>query len=117
MYCTNRQWCDFAVCTEVDIHIERIDRDIQWWNEQLLELKVFISTHFCLNLLVQGLRVVEKFVKQFSLTLLTSSVGTRLINLGKVSIVSSGGKSLIKPRGLTAKGRGQESHQAKGSDR
>ena len=41
MYCTNRQWCDFVVCTEVDIHIERIDRDIQWWNEQLPKLKVF----------------------------------------------------------------------------
>ena len=26
MYCDNKEWCDFVVCTEKDIHIER---DIQ----------------------------------------------------------------------------------------
>lgn len=41
MYCVNVEWCDFVVHTEKDIHIERISRNHQWWDKQLLKLKAF----------------------------------------------------------------------------
>ena len=41
MYCVNKEWCDFVVQTEKDMHIERIYRDREWWNKQLPKLKSF----------------------------------------------------------------------------
>ena len=41
LYCTNTMWCDFAVHTEKDIHIERISRNKMWWDQQLPKLKAF----------------------------------------------------------------------------
>ena len=43
MYCANKPWCDFVFCTERSIHVERINRQPQWWNQQLQKLKVFNS--------------------------------------------------------------------------
>ena len=40
MYCCNVEWCDFVVNTETDLHIERIPRDKEWWQEQLPKLKM-----------------------------------------------------------------------------
>ncbi len=41
MYCCDVEWCDFVVCTEKDLHIERINRNDMWWNEQIPKLKDF----------------------------------------------------------------------------
>ena len=41
MYCNEREWCDFVLCTENDIHVERIYRNTKWWDEQLPILKSF----------------------------------------------------------------------------
>ena len=41
LYCTDRDWCDFVVRTDEDIHIERIYRDKDWWEEQLPSLEKF----------------------------------------------------------------------------
>ena len=41
MYCVDKEWCDFVVRTEKSIHIERIYRDKDWWNQQLPKLKTF----------------------------------------------------------------------------
>ena len=41
LYCTNRDWCDFVVRTDKDLHVERIPRDSSWWNSQLPKLKKF----------------------------------------------------------------------------
>lgn len=41
MYCCNVDWCDFVVRTQQEIHIERILRDNQWWEEKLPQLKQF----------------------------------------------------------------------------
>ena len=41
MYWTNTEWCDFVVCTEKGMHIERICRNRARWNEQLLKFKKF----------------------------------------------------------------------------
>lgn len=35
LYCTDKEWCDFIVRTEKDIHIERIGRDRKWWDVQM----------------------------------------------------------------------------------
>ena len=35
--CDQRQWCDFVVNTEKDIHIERICFDQKWWDEQFMK--------------------------------------------------------------------------------
>lgn len=77
MYCDNKPWCDFVVCTESDIHIERIDRDPQWWDEQLPKLKHFILTHFFLSSLVQGSTLVES-VNLHSLMLQRSADSIRV---------------------------------------
>ena len=34
MFCTERLWCDFVVCTTKDIHIERVQYDKQ--NQNIL---------------------------------------------------------------------------------
>ena len=41
LYCVNREWCDFVVRTERDLHVERIYRDRQWWSKQMPKLKAF----------------------------------------------------------------------------
>jgi hypothetical protein len=41
MYCDQRSWCDFVLCTEKEIHVERIYCAPQWWTEQLPKLKTF----------------------------------------------------------------------------
>ena len=41
MYCDEKEWCDFVVSTENDLHIERVFRDQKWWEEQLSKLKSF----------------------------------------------------------------------------
>ena len=44
LYCANRNWCDFVLKTNMDIHVERIYRDEKWWNEQLKTLRKFYFT-------------------------------------------------------------------------
>ena len=41
MNCANADWCDFVVRTEADMHIERIERDKEWWEKQLPRLRRF----------------------------------------------------------------------------
>lgn len=41
LYCDDKPWCDFVLCTEKDIHVQRINRDSEWWKEQVSKLKVF----------------------------------------------------------------------------
>ena len=41
LYCVNKDWCDFVVRTEKDLHVERVYRDREWWSEQLPKLKLF----------------------------------------------------------------------------
>ena len=41
LYCVNKDWCDFVVRTEKDLHVERVYQDREWWSEQLPKLKLF----------------------------------------------------------------------------
>ena len=41
MYCTGRQWCDFVLRTNKELHVERIYRDRKWWDGQLPRLQSF----------------------------------------------------------------------------
>lgn len=41
LYCTDKNWCDFVLRTNKDIHIERINRDVKWWDTQLPKLRKF----------------------------------------------------------------------------
>ena len=41
LYCVDREWCDFVLTTEKDIHVERIRRDRKWWDEKLVLLRRF----------------------------------------------------------------------------
>lgn len=41
LFCDNKDWCDFVVNTEKDIHIERIYHNIEWWKGQMPKLKDF----------------------------------------------------------------------------
>ena len=41
LYCVDREWCDFILRTDKDLHIERIYRDRTWWEEQLPKLNTF----------------------------------------------------------------------------
>ena len=41
LYCADKNWCDFVVRTNKDIHIERIYRDRKWWGVQLAKLRKF----------------------------------------------------------------------------
>ena len=41
LHCVNREWCDFVVRTELDMHVERVHRDRKWWDQQLPKLKAF----------------------------------------------------------------------------
>lgn len=41
LYCTNRDWCDFVVRTEKDMHVERIRCDNSWWTSNIDKLKTF----------------------------------------------------------------------------
>lgn len=41
LYCVNKEWCDFVVRTEKELHIQRIYRDRKWWDQQLPKLMTF----------------------------------------------------------------------------
>ena len=41
LYCENREWCDFVIRTEKELHVERIPRNKSWWKDQLLKLHAF----------------------------------------------------------------------------
>ena len=41
MYCCKREWCDFIVRTNKDMHVERIHRDQIWWEQQMEKLCEF----------------------------------------------------------------------------
>ena len=41
MYCCKREWCDFIVRTNKDVHVERIQRDHIWWEQQMEKLCEF----------------------------------------------------------------------------
>lgn len=41
LYCTGREWCDFVVRTERDLHIERIYKDQSWLDTNLQKLRNF----------------------------------------------------------------------------
>ena len=41
LYCTERNWCDFVLRTNKDMHVERIYREKEWWDRQLPKLKKF----------------------------------------------------------------------------
>ncbi len=41
LHCTNRAWCDFVLRTEINMHVERIQRDTLWWNSVLPKLENF----------------------------------------------------------------------------
>ena len=41
LYCADKEWCDFVLRTQNELHIERIRRDHSWWNEQIHKLKTF----------------------------------------------------------------------------
>ena len=44
MFCTERLWCDFVVCTTKDIHIERVQYDKQFWEKTPTKLRTFYFT-------------------------------------------------------------------------
>ncbi len=44
LYCTEKMWCDFVVCTRKDMHVEHIHRDRKWWGTQLAKLRKFYFT-------------------------------------------------------------------------
>ncbi len=41
LYCTDKNCCDFVVCTRKDIHIESVYRDRKWWGNKLVTLRKF----------------------------------------------------------------------------
>lgn len=41
LFCDEKEWCDFVVNTEVDIHVERIYFDQKWWDDQRRKLHAF----------------------------------------------------------------------------
>ena len=49
LFCDHKEWCDFVVNTEKDIHVKRIYSDQKWWDEQHLKLQIFTSKLYYLN--------------------------------------------------------------------
>ena len=41
LYCTDRNWCDFVLRTDVAMHVQRIERDRLWWDSNISKLKKF----------------------------------------------------------------------------
>lgn len=41
LYCEDKEWCDFVVRTEKELHIQRIFRERDWWQEQIPKLHSF----------------------------------------------------------------------------
>ena len=41
MYCTDRQWCDFVLWTNKGVHIQRIYREMKWFDGQLPRFRPF----------------------------------------------------------------------------
>ena len=41
MFCTGCQWCDFVVRTSVDLHVERVPFDANFWKSVLQQLHFF----------------------------------------------------------------------------
>ena len=44
LFCDKKEWCDFVVNTEKDIHIERIYFNKKWWGEQIKKLHTLYFT-------------------------------------------------------------------------
>ena len=44
MYCTERLWCDFVVCTNKDLFIQRVNFDRPLWETIVTKLKIFYFT-------------------------------------------------------------------------
>ena len=44
LYCADKEWCDFIVRTNKDMHIERIVRDRKWWDSQMEKCHKFYFT-------------------------------------------------------------------------
>ena len=49
LYCDNKDWCDFVVQTEKELHVEGIYRNVEWWGEQILKLRTFYLKHYYQN--------------------------------------------------------------------
>ena len=43
MYCVDKEWCDFVVRTEKELHVERMYRNREWWAQQLPKLRTFYN--------------------------------------------------------------------------
>ena len=56
MFCTERKWCDFVVRTTVDLHIERISFNADFWKPILLRLRSFYFSAVLPELAVPRLR-------------------------------------------------------------
>lgn len=41
LYCVNREWWDFVLRTDKDLHIQQVIRDRTWWKVQLPKLHKF----------------------------------------------------------------------------
>ena len=41
MYCTGRNWCNFVLRTNKELHVQCIYRDMRWWDGQLPRLQSF----------------------------------------------------------------------------
>ena len=41
LYCENRDWCDFVLRTNKELHVERIPRDSIWWKQHVPKLQSF----------------------------------------------------------------------------
>ena len=40
-YCCDADWCDFVLRTDKELHVECIQKDQDWWDQQLPKLKTF----------------------------------------------------------------------------
>ena len=56
MFCTGRKWCDFVLRTEVDLHIERINFDSDFWSAAMHRLRSFYFSAVLPELAVPRLR-------------------------------------------------------------
>ena len=41
LYCADKNWCDFVLRTDEELHVEWIHRDRKWWSIQLAKLRKF----------------------------------------------------------------------------
>jgi hypothetical protein len=57
MSCTGRKWCDFVVRTSVDIHVERINWNPDFWKDALHQLQKFYFTAILPELALPSLQL------------------------------------------------------------